>query len=183
MTQTNTQLEADIAVLIFPPIASLGFAVLRVRFQGGLLQVMVEAHDHAHAMTVDDCARISRSISPSLDTSPLLDTAAYRLEVTSPGVARPLFCRADYERFTGTPVKLTTRELVDGRRRFSGHLLGIETIDGADKVALDTDDGRIVLDFDLIESGKLDGGAVLADKQHARKQAEQLPEQPMEKAS
>lgn len=179
MTQTNTQLEADIAVLIVEAIASLGFDVLRVRFQGGLLQVMVEAHDHDHAMTVDDCARISRCISPSLDASPLLDTATYRLEVTSPGVARPLFCRADYERFTGTPVKLTTGELVDGRRRFSGHLLGIETIDGADKVTLDTDGGRIVLDFDLIESGKLDGGAVLADKQQARKQAEQL----MEKAS
>lgn len=164
MTETKTPLEADIAGLIQQPIASLGFDVLRVRFTGGLLQVMAEPRAPDADMTVADCARISREISPSLDACDKIRNR-YRLEVTTPGIARPLFSQGDYLRFVGSYVKVTTRELVDGRRRFSGRLVGFS--DG-DKLALDTEFGRVQLDYTLIETGKLDAAAILANNSNAK---------------
>ena len=162
MTETHTQLEADIAGLIRDPVASLGFAVLRVRFQGGCLEVMAEPQDHTSGMTIDDCARISRHISPPLAASAKLD-ARYRLEVTTPGIARPLFTRADYARFVGKHIKVTTHALIDGRRRFSGRLLEVRDTDSGGNIVLDTEAGRVVLDYAMIDSGKLDAAAILAE--------------------
>ena len=166
-TRTSTPLEADIAGLIQDSVAALGFALLRVRFAGGLLQVMAEPHEASAPMTVDDCVRISRAISPSLDASDKIRNS-YRLEVTTPGIARPLWSQADYQRFVGAQVKITTRELLDGRRRFAGRLAGVS---GDGIVSLDTDDGRVDVAYALIEAGKLDAAAILADgKQHNRQE-------------
>ena len=167
MTETHTQLEADIAELIRTPIAELGFDVLRIKVASGVLQVMAEPQDHTADMTVEDCARISREISPNLEASNKM-RSHYRLEVTTPGIARPLFTRADYQRFSGQFVKISTRELVDGRRRFSGRLLGLMA---DDRVMLDTGFGRVSVDYGLVESAKLDAAAVLADTKSNRRTA------------
>ena len=82
-------------------------------------------------MRVEDCVLISRKVSAILDEADPI-AAEYRLEVTSPGVARPLVRRDDYRRFAGEMVKITCRELIDGRRRFHGRLLGLSDADNID---------------------------------------------------
>ena len=113
--------------LIAPTVEGMGFAVVRVHLSGSerpRLQVMVERQDDV-AMTVDDCAELSRAISAVLDVEdPIPD--AYTLEVSSPGVDRPLVRRRDFERFAGFEARIDMGHAVEGRRRFRGRLLGVD---------------------------------------------------------
>lgn len=142
--------------LIEPALTALGYALVRVALQGGAgrqtLQIMAERHDGV-AMTVDDCADISRTISALLDVEDPI-AGAYTLEVSSPGIDRPLVKAADFERFAGFEARIETVMPVSGRKRFRGRLMGLATGSAGDEVRLretakpaadDSDETRVPL--------------------------------------
>lgn len=140
--------------LIEPTLESMGYALVRVAIVGGAsrptLQVMAERNDGG-AMSVDDCADISEAVSAILDVEDPI-SGAYTLEVSSPGIDRPLVKRADYERFAGFEAKLETAQPIGGRKRFRGRVLG--TSDDAVRVRLDTGE-EVALPLDGIAKAKL----------------------------
>jgi ribosome maturation factor RimP len=120
--------------LITPSLEALGYRLVRVLFTSGrgtTLQLMAERHDD-DPMTVNDCARISRSVSALFDVADPI-AGAYRLEVSSPGVDRPLVAPADYQRFNGREARIELTSPHRGRRRFRGRLLGLS--DGVVRLA------------------------------------------------
>ncbi|MBY6266154.1 ribosome maturation factor RimP [Azospirillum sp. 412522] len=138
--------------IITPSVEAMGYEVVRVQISGGqrsVLQIMAERADGA-PMTVEDCADISRSVSALLDVEdPIRE--AYTLEVSSPGIDRPLTRLKDFERFAGFEARLESRMAIDGRKRFKGMLKGVE--DGL--VCVDTEQGAARLEFDNILRAKL----------------------------
>jgi ribosome maturation factor RimP len=149
--------------LLAPVLEALGYGVVRVQFNAGrraTLQIMAERQDGV-AMTVDDCAAISRATSALLDVEDPIP-GAYDLEVSSPGIDRPLTRRADFERFAGFEAKLETDRLLDGRRRFRGRLVGVDETglirvrDGEAEYAVPFEavtKAKLVLTDDLIAQG------------------------------
>jgi ribosome maturation factor RimP len=138
--------------MIGPSLEAMGYSVVRVAFTGGrrpTLQIMAERNDNA-AMTVDDCAAISHTVSALLDVADPIDTA-YQLEISSPGIDRPLTRRADYERFAGFEAKIDMQRPIEGRRRFRGKLMGLEGDDAKLLVGSDT----LLLPLDAIARAKL----------------------------
>ena len=119
---------ARVERMLSPMIEDMGYALVRVRMMGGkhrpTLQVMAERADGAE-MNVEDCAGLSRAISALLDVEDPI-ASSYVLEVSSPGIDRPLVRQADFERFAGHEATLKTVRPIDGRRRFSGQLLGLD---------------------------------------------------------
>jgi len=116
-----------VAQLIDPAIEALGYRVVRVRLTGGgrpILQVMAEQADGG-AITLDECAAISRAVSALIDVADPI-AGKYVLEVSSPGIDRPLMRAADFVRFAGREVRIETTRPLDGRRRFRGTLLGLD---------------------------------------------------------
>ena len=125
--------------MIGPSLAAMGYSIVRIAFTGGrrpTLQIMAERNDNA-AMTVDDCATISHTVSALLDVADPIDTP-YQLEISSPGIDRPLTRRTDYERFAGFEAKIEMQRPVEGRRRFRGKLMGLEGDDAKLLVGADT---------------------------------------------
>jgi ribosome maturation factor RimP len=150
---------ADLASLIEPEVKSLGYELVRVMMIGGTsdptLQVMAERPD-TRQLDIADCERISRRLSELLDTSDPID-GSYRLEVSSPGIDRPLTRIKDYSDWTGHDARITLREPRGDRKQFSGTLEGID----GETVRLLGKDGRdYSLPFADISSAKL----VLTDK-------------------
>ncbi|MBM1815522.1 MULTISPECIES: ribosome maturation factor RimP [Pseudosulfitobacter] len=139
------------AEIITPVIEDLGFELVRVRLMSGkesILQIMAERPDGG--IEVDDLAEISTAVSATLDVEdPILD--AYTLEVSSPGIDRPLTRLKDFATFEGYEAKLETDELIDGRRRFKGELAGVED----DEVLINIDEGTIGLKFEWLSDAKL----------------------------
>jgi ribosome maturation factor RimP len=138
--------------IITPAVEDMGYGIVRVQISGThrpVLQVMAERTD-GQAMTVDDCADISRAVSALLDVEDPIHSA-YTLEVSSPGIDRPLTRPGDFERFAGFEARIETRLPVEGRRRFRGHLRGIE--DG--RVRVETQDGAFEIPYDAIQRAKL----------------------------
>ncbi len=131
----------------------MGYEIVRVQLSGGrrpVLQVMAERVDGA-AMTVDDCADISRTVSALLDVEDPI-SGAYHLEVSSPGIDRPLTRLKDFERYAGFEARIETKALIDGRRRFKGVLKGI----AGERVRVETEDGAVAeLPFGGILRAKL----------------------------
>jgi ribosome maturation factor RimP len=133
-----------IAQMIEPSLAAMGYRVVRVVVTSGrraTLQVMAERVDDA-PMTVDDCALISHSVSALLDVADPI-AGAYTLEISSPGIDRPLVRPEDYDRFSGYQVKIELNETVGGRKRFRGRLLG--TANGDVRVASEGGEARFPL--------------------------------------
>lgn len=159
-------LSARVAEIVAPSIAAMGYELVRVQLLGDrapVLQVMAERSDRA-GMTVEDCAQISRAVSAVLDVEDPIDST-YTLEVSSPGIDRPLVALGDFERFSGHLAKVETRVPVDGRKRFRGALAGIE----GEAVRLDlVDDGTVLLPHAQISRAKL----VLTDELLAAAAAE-----------
>jgi ribosome maturation factor RimP len=121
------ELERRIAGMIEPSLEGMGYELVRVQLQGRqrpVLQIMAERKD-GRAMTVEDCADISRQISALMDVDDPIE-AAYSLEVSSPGIDRPLTRPKDYEKYAGFEAKLETAEPLEGRKRFRGKLLGLD---------------------------------------------------------
>lgn len=121
-----SSLMQRIEEIIAPTLEDMGYSVVRVQMQGDrhpTLQIMAERLDRA-MMDVEDCAQISRAVSPLLDVDDPIEEA-YSLEVSSPGVDRPLVRRDDYDRFAGFEAKIEMAYLIDGRKRFTGRLVGL----------------------------------------------------------
>lgn len=174
---TEQGLEARIAHIVAPVAAGLGYRLVRVKLSslnGMTLQIMAERPDGT--MTVEDCETLSKDISPVLDVEDPID-AAYNLEVSSPGIDRPLVRRSDFEQWTGHEAKVELARPLDGRKRFRGTLAGIEgdqlqlTLDKKAKLAepekvsvplADIGEARLVLTDDLIRD------TLRKEKQRAR---------------
>jgi ribosome maturation factor RimP len=119
-------LEARIARMVEPVVADLGYRLVRVKLSalnGMTLQIMAEKADGT--MSVDDCEILSRDLSPLLDVEDPIDRE-YHLEVSSPGIDRPLVRLSDFDRWSGHRVKVELARPIDGRRRFKGTLAGHE---------------------------------------------------------
>ena len=157
---------------IVEPVASaLGFELVRIRVTGGAtktLQIMAERPDRT--MTAEDCARLSRALSPILDEADPIE-GNYVLEVSSPGIDRPLVRPKDFEDWAGWAAKLELNRLVEGRKRFSGVVAGMDgdnvafDIDGEDETALFPlewiDNARLVLTDELIAESLKAGKAAM----------------------
>ena len=142
----------EIARIIEPSLEAMGYRVVRIAFigaRGATLQIMAERTDAA-AMTVEDCAEISRAASALLDLADPI-ASAYTLEVSSPGIDRPLVRPEDYERFAGFEARIELARPLDGRKRFRGRLLGRS--DAGARILAET--GEVTLPFDAIARAKL----------------------------
>lgn len=132
----ETGLAARVAATAAPVLDGLGYRLVRVRISGSegcTVQIMAERPDGS--MNVDDCEAVSRALSPVLDVADLIDRA-YRLEISSPGLDRPLVRRSDFERNAGQTVKIEMTTPFEGRRRFRGTILGVD----GDAMRLQRDD-------------------------------------------
>jgi ribosome maturation factor RimP len=119
-------LSARVAAIAEPVIEDLGYRLVRVKISGAdgcTLQIMAERPDGS--MAVEDCEAVSRALSPVLDVADPIDRA-YRLEISSPGLDRPLVRKSDFERYAGHLARIETEMPVNGRKRFRGVLSGTE---------------------------------------------------------
>lgn len=134
----ETGVAARVAAIVEPVLEDLGLRLVRVRVtaqNGCTVQIMAERPDGS--MTVEDCELASRAVSPALDVDDPV-TRAYHLELSSPGIDRPLVRLGDFERWAGHIAKIEMDEPVDGRKRFRGLLAGIEAESG--RARLERDD-------------------------------------------
>jgi len=132
-----TDLLRRIEDIVAPTIVGMGYELVRVAMsRGGTLQIMIEPSD-GRPMDVEACATLSRALSAVLDVEDPI-SGSYTLEVSSPGIDRPLTREKDYVRWAGHVARLETAEPIDGRRRFKGTLLGLE----GGTVRLQLDDGK-----------------------------------------
>jgi len=143
-----------IGSIIEPSIADMGYDLVRVLMTGTtrpVLQIMIERRDRK-PMTVDDCEAVSRAVSALLDVQDPI-AQAYTLEVTSPGIDRPLTRAADFGRFAGHEVRIELDRPLDGRKRFRGRLLGRE--EDAVTVQLEGAEETVALPLADIRTAKL----------------------------
>jgi ribosome maturation factor RimP len=141
-----------VAKMITAPLREMGFELVRAQISGKqrpTLQIMAERVDHEN-MTVEDCAIISRALSALFDVEDAVD-GAYTLEVSSPGLDRPLTRADDYARFAGYEARVELHEPLAGRRRFRGRLLGLF----GDLVRIEMEGQTYDLPFDEIQRAKL----------------------------
>lgn len=134
-------LAADLAELVEPVLDGLGFRLVRVEVsgrEGKTVQVMAERPDGT--ITIEDCEEISRAVSPVLDVADLVSDA-YRLEISSPGIDRPLVRPSDFVDWAGSEAKIELAQPIEGRKRFRGRLEGFE-------------DGEVLIEADLGEDGQ-----------------------------
>lgn len=132
---TETGVAAGIAELAEPVLESLGFRLVVARIlqsQGTIVEIMAERPDGS--MTIDDCRTVSLGLSPVFDVHDPLP-GAYRLQVSSPGIDRPIVRASDFDQWAGFEVKIELKELVDGRRRFRGVIEGFH--DGEARIEVD----------------------------------------------
>ncbi|PVB61309.1 ribosome maturation factor RimP [Labrenzia sp. 011] len=176
---TEQGLDARVAAIVEPVIEDLGYRLVRTKISaanGCTLQIMAERPDGT--MTVEDCETVSRAVSPALDVEDPINRA-YHLEVSSPGIDRPLVRTGDFERWAGHELKVEMAVMLDGRKRFRGMLLGVENgaarlrlpdagKDGEDTVALPLEnigEARLVLTDDLITAALQAEKAALAARE------------------
>ena len=151
----KTAIDRRLADIIGPVIESMGFELVRVRLMGGKTRILQIMADKAEGgINVDDCGEISTAVSAVLDVEdPVEDN--YVLEVSSPGIDRPLTRLKDFEVWKGWEARMETTELIDGRRRFKGTLAGAE----GDEVLITLTEGAeevtIGLQFDWLSDAKL----------------------------
>ena len=151
----KTAIDRRLAEIIQPVIEGMGYELVRVRLQGGktaTLQIMADRPEGG--INVDDCAQISTAVSATLDVEdPIEDN--YHLEVSSPGIDRPLTRLKDFGTFEGYEARLDLNQAIDGRKKFKGVLAGVE---GTEVLINIEDKGQthtIGLDFDLLSDAKL----------------------------
>jgi ribosome maturation factor RimP len=170
-------IDQRLSGVVTPTIEGMGFRLVRLRLMGGkriTLQIMAErAPDTTGAgtMEVEDCAKLSRALSAVLDVEDPIEQE-YSLEVSSPGIDRPLTRLEDFARWQGYQARLETAGMIDGRKRFKGVLAGV---DGT-QVLIETDapdiDGAIGLEFDWLADARLVlTDELIAESLRARKHA------------
>lgn len=136
----ETGLAADLAALVEPVLDSLGFRLVRVEVSGRdgkTVQVMAERPDGS--MTIEDCEAVSKAVSPVLDVQDIVSDS-YRLEISSPGIDRPLVRPSDFVDWAGSEAKIELKAPIEGRKRFRGRLEGFEN-------------GEVLIEADLGEAG------------------------------
>jgi len=145
--------EKQVIDAITPSLEDMGYTVVRVkqfsRPRGSTLQIMAERKDDA-AMTVEDCETISRQVSALLDVADPIK-GKYDLEVSSPGIDRPLVRKEDFARYLGYEAKIETSFPIEGRKRFRGKLLRME----GDDVAIQVDNAEFRLPLNAVDEAKL----------------------------
>lgn len=147
----KTAIDKRLAALLEPMIEGLGFELVRLRLMSGktaVLQIMAERPEGG--IEVDDCANISNAVSALLDVEDPIE-GEYTLEVSSPGIDRPLTRLKDFDAWEDHEAKIETDELIDGRRRFKGQLKGTE----GDEVLIEIAEGIIGLKFEWLSDAKL----------------------------
>ena len=150
--QDVTPVVGRIEALLAPVLKAMGYELVRVRLRGGgprTLQVMIERAD-ARAVGIEDCASASEAISALLDVEDPLPSL-YTLEVSSPGIDRPLVKPRDFERFAGCEAKVETLRPIEGRRRFRGRLAPAP----AGRVRLAMPEGAVEFSLDEVAEAKL----------------------------
>jgi len=176
-------IAARVAAIVEPVLIGSGFQLVRVKvsgLDGCTVQIMAERPDGT--MTVEDCETVSRALSPVLDVADPIDRA-YRLEVSSPGMDRPLVRRSDFERFAGHELKVEMAVAISGRKRFRGLLLGVEgeaaRIRRSD--AAPGEDNEVVLPIEDMSEAKLVlTDALIAESLRRGKAAEREARQQMD---
>ena len=179
----ETGLAAEFALIVEPVLEGLGFRLVRVLVSGNaerIVQIMAEKPDGS--INIDDCETISKNLSPVLDVADPL-SGKYRLEVSSPGIDRPLVRPSDFENWSGHEAKIETKEPIDGRKRFKGVLEGFE--DGELRIAAEAGslgvqhlgfpisliaDAKLVLTDELIREA-----LARAKKRHATRAGDMRP--------
>ncbi len=144
-------MDRRLAEIVTPVIEDMGFELVRLRLMGGnsqTLQIMAERP--GGGIEVEDCAQISNAVSAVLDVEdPIQDQ--YALEVSSPGIDRPLTRLKDFDTYEGYEVRIETTQMIEGRKRFKGVLAGVE----GDEVLINIDIGTVGLKFDWLADAKL----------------------------
>lgn len=152
-SKTSVGRAAEIEELLAPTLSAMGYDIVRILLAGNerqrRLQIMAERSDGS-GMDLEDCAEVSRASEAILDVEDPIP-GAYTLEVSSPGMDRPLTRLRDFERFAGEEAKVELERAIDGRRRFKGRLMGL---DGEDVVML-VDGEEVRLPFAQVEKAKL----------------------------
>ncbi|MDO9639270.1 MAG: ribosome maturation factor RimP [Pseudotabrizicola sp.] len=151
----KTAIDRRLAGIITPVIEGLGFELVRVRLMGGktrILQIMADRPDGG--IIVEDCATISTAVSAVLDVEDPVEEN-YVLEVSSPGIDRPLTRLKDFEMWKGWEARIETTELIDGRRRFKGALAGVEDEEILIQIEENGEEVTIGLRFDWLSDAKL----------------------------
>lgn len=144
-------IDRRLAEIVQPVIEGMGFELVRIRLMGSkysTVQAMVERPDGG--IEVDECAAISTALSAVLDVEDPIEEE-YTLEVSSPGIDRPLTRLKDFEAWVGYEAKIETAELIDGQRRFKGELAGVV----GDEVLINIEAGTVGLKFDWLTDAKL----------------------------
>jgi len=166
-------IDRRLAEVITPVIEGLGFELVRVRYMGGktpTVQIMADRPEGG--IEVDDCGAISTAVSAHLDVEDPIEEA-YTLEVSSPGIDRPLTRLKDFDVWEGYEARIETTELIDGRRRFKGILAGID----GNEVLIEIEEGTIGLQFDWLSDAKLIlTDDLIRDVLRTRKDAGQIDE-------
>ena len=165
-----TELLRRIEDIVAPTVVGMGYELVRVAMsRGGTLQIMVEPSD-GRQMDVEACATLSRALSAVLDVEDPI-AGSYTLEVSSPGIDRPLTREKDFTRWAGHVARLETAQPIDGRRRFKGTLLGFD----AGAVRLRLDDGtEAQVPLSAVAKAKLElTDALLDEHRRAHERAEQ----------
>ena len=151
----KTAIDRRLAEILIPVIEDMGFELVRLRLQGGktaTLQIMADRPDGG--INVDDCAEISTMVSATLDVEDPIEDK-YNLEVSSPGIDRPLTRLKDFAAFEGYDAKLETSMPIDGRKRFTGTLAGVEGEDVLINIEVGGETQTIGLNFDWLSDAKL----------------------------
>jgi len=137
--------------LLEPVVTGMGYELVEIEYnpttRHGLLRIYI---DHEDGIQLDDCTDVSHQVSALLDVEDLIQ-GHYNLEVSSPGLDRPLTSIKDYQRFTGEMVKIKTAMAIDGRRNFKGRLRGVE----ADEINIECDGQQFYLPLASIEKARL----------------------------
>ena len=139
--------------LVAPTIENMGFEIVRIMMTGvqkPTLQIMIERQDRKN-LVVDDCAAVSRAISEILDEKDPIDSE-YSLEVSSPGIDRPLTTPEHFARFAGYEAKIETDVSVDGRKRFKGKIIAL---DADNTILINMEDNEYKIPFDTVSKAKL----------------------------
>lgn len=152
---SETGVAAEVAALVEPALNDLGFHLVRVTVSGRdgtTLQIMTERPDGT--ITVEDCADISRNLSPLLDAHDPI-SGRYTLEISSPGIDRPLARASDFDAWAGYEAKVETKELVAGRKRFRGVIQGLAGSEVRLEVRPDQGGPEVSVPIDLIAEARL----------------------------
>ncbi|WP_439502251.1 ribosome maturation factor RimP [Aminobacter ciceronei] len=186
----ETGIDARITLIVQPVLRAIGFRLVRIRLSGqnGLtLQIMTEREDGT--MTVQDCEEVSRAVSPALDVDDPIEKA-YHLEVSSPGIDRPLVRKSDFGNWIGHIVKMETSVMVADRKRFRGKIAEVDeesVLIQRDQAAYGEEptvrvpfeaisDARLILTDDLIRDALSKDNQARKEARKRRGEAEDAPE-------